>query len=115
MKVFFDHNISPRLARALRELYGDAHQISILSERFSRTVDDTVWIGALSREGRWIIISGDRRITRNRAEYAAFRNSRLVGSRIQQRDCDFRTDGVVIRSGYSAYNLFDWNTRLGIR
>jgi hypothetical protein len=38
-----------------------------------------VWIGALSREGRWIIISGDRRITRNRAEYAAFRNSRLVG------------------------------------
>ena len=38
-----------------------------------------MWIDALSREGRWVIISGDRRITRNRAEYAAFRSSRLVG------------------------------------
>jgi PIN like domain len=79
VKVFFDHNMSPRMARALRELFGDEHQISILSERFSRTTPDTVWIDALSREGRWVIISGDRRITRNRAEYAAFRSSRLVG------------------------------------
>ena len=36
------------------------------------------WIAALSSEGRWIIISADRRITRNRAEYNAFRNSNLV-------------------------------------
>jgi hypothetical protein len=79
VKVFFDHNMSPRMARALRELFGDEHHISILSERFSRTTPDTVWIDALSREGRWVIISGDRRITRNRAEYAAFRSSRLVG------------------------------------
>ncbi|ESY16485.1 hypothetical protein X749_31630 [Mesorhizobium sp. LNJC391B00] len=37
------------------------------------------WIGQLSTEGRWIVISGDRRITRNKVEYAAFRSSRLVG------------------------------------
>lgn len=30
-------------------------------------------------EGRWIVISGDRRITRNKAEYNAFRSSHLVG------------------------------------
>ncbi|MCA3560718.1 MAG: hypothetical protein IOC82_06775 [Aestuariivirga sp.] len=28
---------------------------------------------------RWIIISGDRRITRNKAKYNAFRNSKLMG------------------------------------
>jgi hypothetical protein len=33
----------------------------------------------LSAEGRWIVISGDRRITRNRVEYQAFRNSNLTG------------------------------------
>jgi hypothetical protein len=37
------------------------------------------WITELSRDGNWIVISGDRRISRNRAEYQAFRNSRLVG------------------------------------
>ncbi len=33
----------------------------------------------LNREGRWVIISGDRRITRNKAEYTIFRSSRLIG------------------------------------
>lgn len=33
----------------------------------------------LERRRRWIILSGDRRITRNKAEYHAFRNSNLVG------------------------------------
>ncbi len=40
---------------------------------------DVQWIGELSAEGRWIVISGDRRITRNKAEYNAFRSSHLVG------------------------------------
>ena len=40
---------------------------------------DREWIESLSAEGRWIVISGDRRIARNRVEYAAFRSSRLVG------------------------------------
>ncbi|CCM77690.1 hypothetical protein [Rhizobium mesoamericanum] len=33
----------------------------------------------LSAEGRWIVISSDWRITRNKAEYNAFRSSHLVG------------------------------------
>jgi hypothetical protein len=37
------------------------------------------WIADLSKEGQWVVISGDRRITRNRAEYQAFRNSNLIG------------------------------------
>jgi len=42
-------------------------------------VKDVEWIGHLKAEGRWIVISGDRRITKNKAEYNAFRNSNLVG------------------------------------
>lgn len=79
MKVFFDHNMSPALARAVRELFRDRHEIAILSEKFRRDATDMAWITALSREGRWLVISEDRRITKNDAERAAFRSSRLVG------------------------------------
>lgn len=79
MKVFFDHNMSPALARATRELFRDLHEIALLREKFRSDATDIEWIEGLSREGRWLGISEDRRITRNRAEYAAFRASRLVG------------------------------------
>jgi hypothetical protein len=79
VKVFFDHNMSPALARALRELFHGQHEVTYLSAKFRRDAKDVEWITALSREGRWVVISGDRRITKNRAEYGAFRNSRLVG------------------------------------
>ncbi|MGO8738173.1 PIN-like domain-containing protein [Rhodoblastus sp.] len=79
MKVFFDHNISPALARAVRELFRDQHAVTFLSEKFKRTTADVEWISALSEEGRWVIISGDRRITKNKAEYNTFRSSKLIG------------------------------------
>lgn len=67
------------MARAFRELFRKDHEITFLAERFSRDTRDIEWIAALSREGQWVVISGDRRITRNRAEYHAFRNSNLIG------------------------------------
>jgi hypothetical protein len=79
VKVFFDHNLSPALARAFRELFKPEHEVIALRERFSPNISDVDWITDLSREGQWVVISGDRRITRNRAEYSAFRNSRLIG------------------------------------
>lgn len=51
----------------------------MLREKFRGNVSDVEWISGLSRDGRWLVISEDRRITRNHAEYAAFRTSRLVG------------------------------------
>lgn len=50
-----------------------------LRDKFPATISDLEWITALSRDGQWVVISGDRRITRNRAEYQAFGNSRLIG------------------------------------
>lgn len=79
MKVFFDHNMSPAMARAFRELFIHQHEITTLAERFRPDTPDVEWIGTLSREGQWAVISGDRRITRNRAEYNAFRASNLLG------------------------------------
>jgi PIN like domain len=79
VKVIFDNNLSPALPRALQELFKGQHEIVALRDKFRGAPTDVEWITELSREGNWIVISGDRRITRNRAEYQAFRNSRLVG------------------------------------
>ncbi|MGU3494165.1 hypothetical protein ACLBXM_08990 [Xanthobacteraceae bacterium A53D] len=79
MNVLLDENLSPALARALAALFDGTHQIVHLRTKFGPGVTDREWIQALSAEGRWVVISGDRRITRVRSEYQAFRSSRLVG------------------------------------
>jgi PIN like domain len=84
VKFFFDHNMSPAMARALRELVRGEHEITFLAEKFPRDVSDIDWITGLSNDGQWIVISGDRRITRNHAEYHAFRNSNLIGLFLSQ-------------------------------
>jgi hypothetical protein len=79
VKVFFDHNMSPAMARAFRELFRNQHEIAYLAEKFKPSTSDIDWITALSQEGQWTVVSGDRRITKNRAEYHTFRNSNLIG------------------------------------
>ncbi|MDP9874062.1 DUF5615 family PIN-like protein [Agrobacterium tumefaciens] len=79
MKVLIDENLPPALARSLNALFAGKHEIIHVRERYGPGVKDLQWITELSAEGRWIIISGDRRITRNKAEYNAFRSSNLVG------------------------------------
>jgi hypothetical protein len=79
VKVIIDENLPTALAGALNALFSGEHEIRHLRERFGPAVRDVDWIRALNEEGGWIIISGDRRITRSRAEYHAFRTPRLVG------------------------------------
>lgn len=79
MRVLVDENLSPALARALQALFQGQHEIIHLRAKFGKGVKDVDWITTLSSEGRWVVLSGDRRITRNELEYQAFRNSRLVG------------------------------------
>jgi len=67
------------MARAFRELFKGEHEVVTLQDKFERETPDVEWINRLSDEGHWVIISGDRRITRNRAEYYSFRNSKLIG------------------------------------
>lgn len=79
MKIFFDHNLSHTLAEALQALFASEHKIVALEKMFPRTIADVDWITALSREGHWIVISGDLEITRNRAERLVFQSSKLTG------------------------------------
>lgn len=74
-----DENLPAAMARSLAALFVGQHEIIHLRDRYGEGVKDLEWIPELSQEGRWIIISGDRQITRVHAEYQAFRNSRLVG------------------------------------
>lgn len=79
MKVLVDENLPPALARALNALFAGKHEVTHIRARFGPGVKDVDWIRELSAEGQWIVISGDRRITRNRAEYTAFQNSNMIG------------------------------------
>ncbi len=79
MKFILDEHLSPALACALNELFKGEHEVVGIRAKFGPGVKDAEWIPALSKEGNWVVISGDRMITKNRSEYNAFRNSRLVG------------------------------------
>lgn len=72
--------MSPRYARALRVLAEiQRYEIVHLQEKFDRAdIKDPDWLRALGAEGDWVIVSGDPRITRGRAEQEAWRESRLT-------------------------------------
>ncbi len=74
-----DENLPPALAKSLAALFAGKHEIVHLREKFGAAAKDTEWIGALTAEGQWVIISADRRITKNKAEQQAFKSSKLVG------------------------------------
>jgi hypothetical protein len=78
VKFFFDNTLSLKLVRALRELE-QSHNITHLTERFLPNTPDVMWISELAQERNWIVISGDFRISRNRGERKAWRESDLVG------------------------------------
>jgi hypothetical protein len=79
VKILLDEHLPPALARALQALFVDEHEIIHLREKFGPGVTDIEWINTLSDEGRWVVISADRRITRNRAELYVFQRSKLIG------------------------------------
>ncbi len=79
MKLIVDENLPPALARALAALFVGTHDVVYIRDRFGPKVLDTQWIPELSREGAWVVLSGDRKIARKKSEQQAFRTSRLTG------------------------------------
>lgn len=60
MKFLVDNNLPPALAHALRELSKpENHEVFHLKDRFAADTPDTVWIGSLSEEGGWIVVTHD--------------------------------------------------------
>lgn len=73
MKFFFDANLPPYLAYAVRELsVPDRLHVIHKHDRFAHGTKDIDWINALSGEGAWIVISQDR-FTKNPLEREALR------------------------------------------
>lgn len=73
-----DENLPPTLARALAELFKGQHEVDHILLKFGPGVKDVDWIRELSADGNWTVLSADRRISKNKAEQAAFRSSRLI-------------------------------------
>ena len=80
MKFFFDHNLSPYIARAISCLLEpDGSRAVALADKFPRAASDEEWISALSRESEWVVLTSDYDIVRRAALRATFKASGLIG------------------------------------
>ncbi len=81
MKVMVDNDLPPRLARALHLIFeADNDEVVALRDKFGRAdVKDAEWIEQLGREGRWAVVSADRRIAKQRPSRQLFIAAGLVG------------------------------------
>lgn len=75
MRLFFDNNLSPRLARSLHVLVAPEHQVVHLKDLFAANTPDDVWMHALAEQEDWVIISGDLRIRKNPHETRAWQEA----------------------------------------
>ena len=75
MRLFFDNNLSPKLARSLNVLVEPEHQVVHLKEQFPAQTADEVWMRALAGQPDWVIISGDLRIRKNPHEICAWQQA----------------------------------------
>jgi len=76
-----DNDLPPRLARALHLIFEtDGDEVVALREKFGRAnVTDADWIKQLGDEGRWAVLSADRRIAKQRPSRELFIGAGLVG------------------------------------
>jgi predicted nuclease of predicted toxin-antitoxin system len=80
VRFFFDNNISPHLAHAVRELCkveNNVEEVIHLRDRFSANTKDHEWITNLAKSGPWVVISQDTFI-KNDLEREALRQSGLI-------------------------------------
>lgn len=78
MRFFLDNNLPPRVAKAINALLDPEDKAVHLKDLFPPDVADADWIATLSKEGGWVVISGDARITKNAHERRAWQQSRLT-------------------------------------
>jgi hypothetical protein len=78
VKFFVDNCLAVRHARALHALVEPEHEFFHLRDKFAPDTPDESWLSALAKEGGWILISGDYRISRSAHERAAWHESRIT-------------------------------------
>lgn len=78
MRFFFDNNLSPLIAHAMRELSPRLEGVADvvhLTDRFARTATDVEWVHGLSASGPWVVLSVDRFKKQGGAEREALRRA----------------------------------------
>lgn len=79
VKVLFDHNMPPMLARGLHEIIRkDGHEAAALRVKFEVNISDVEYFDRLGSGGNWIVISKDLANARKKAERAAILRNRIV-------------------------------------
>jgi len=78
LRFFFDHNLSPHPAHAIRELCRpDGHEAVALRDKFAVTTADPEGLSAPASEGDRVVVSHDR-LTKGSLERAAVREAGLT-------------------------------------
>lgn len=75
MKFFFDNNVSPKLAGAMKCLEGD-EAVLHLTDRYAPDTPDEEWLEFIGREGI-VLISRDRMIRKRAGEFLTFRRHKV--------------------------------------
>jgi hypothetical protein len=57
LKLLLDHNLAPRIARALNALFDGEHQIVALRDKFSPNTTDAAWIDVLDQDRGWAVLT----------------------------------------------------------
>jgi hypothetical protein len=79
LRFFFDNCISPYLVKGLRGLAElQKFEFEHLRDRFAPDTVDAKWLADLAKDGDWIVISADPRISRGAHERAAWREANLT-------------------------------------
>ena len=72
VKVLFDHNMPPAIARALHEIVAlEGHEAKALRDKFPIKIDDVDLFEQLGHERDWVIVSKDVAQARRAPERAA--------------------------------------------
>lgn len=80
VKVLFDHNMPPVIARALHVLIkDDGHAAYALRDRFPINIKDIDLFEALGKEKNWVFISKDVANASRKPERAALLKSGVLG------------------------------------
>jgi hypothetical protein len=80
VKLLVDNNLPPRLGRGLGALFAGIHQVEHIKDKFGTgDLPDEEWIKRLGAEGGWCVLSGDRRIAKQKPSRELFNRANLVG------------------------------------
>ena len=79
VKVLFDHNMPPVLARMLNVLLEqDGHNAFALRDKFPTNIGDIEYFNELGKEKDWVIISKDLQNAKKKAERAAILRNKII-------------------------------------